>query len=111
MITPFYMLTMVPIMFLQAPGLKFSVLLAVLPVVNVTMMVREAISGTFQVTLIALTVIVSLALIASCVRLAGFILQFEDVVLGSYHGSFNKFFQERILRRTRPARRTTKVIL
>jgi sodium transport system permease protein len=109
MITPFYMLIMLPIMFLQAPGLKFSVLLAVLPIVNVTMMVREAISGTFQWTLIVLTVLVSVALIAGCVRLATFILQFEDVMLGSYHGSFNKFFRERIFRRTRPVRRPTEV--
>jgi hypothetical protein len=62
-------------------------------------MVRAAISGTFPLLQMGVTLVVSLALIAACVRLAAYILQFEDVMLGSYGGSLNKFFKERVLRR------------
>ena len=104
MITPFYMLTIVPIVFLQVPGIKFTLPLACLPIANVTMMVREALSGVFHWPQIALTVASSLLVIALCLRLATFLLQFEDVVLGSFNGNFNRFIQQRLRlrRRLRP---------
>jgi sodium transport system permease protein len=102
MITPFYMLTIVPIVFLQVPGIKFTLLLACLPIVNVTMMVREALSGVFHWPQIGLTVASSLLVIALCLRLATFLLQFEDVVLGSFNGSLNKFIQQRLRKNRRP---------
>jgi hypothetical protein len=43
----------------------------------------------------------SLLVIALCLRLATSLLQFEDVVLGSFNGSLNKFVQQR-LRKGRP---------
>ena len=101
-ITPFYMLTIVPIVFLQVPGNKFTLLLACVPIVNVTMMVREALSGVFHWAQIGITLVSSLLVIALCLRLATFLLQFEDVVLGSFNGSFNKFVQQR-LRKNRPS--------
>jgi hypothetical protein len=61
MITPFYMLILVPVMFLQTPGIQFSMALASVPVINVTMMVREAITGTFHWPQIGVTVLVSAA--------------------------------------------------
>lgn len=99
MVTPFYMMVMIPVVFLQAPGLKFSLALAFLPIVNVTLMVREAFAGTFRWLPSLVTVAVSLAAIALCLRFAAFVLKFEDVVTGSYTGSFGKFLRERWLRR------------
>lgn len=99
MITPFYLLVMLPMMFLQVPGLKLNVALACVPVVNVTLMVRETLSGSWPWLPVAITLAVSAALIALCVRLAAFILQFEDVVLGSYGGSLHRFLKARIWRR------------
>ena len=93
MITPFYMLIMLPVMFLQVPGLEFSFLLAAIPVVNVTMMVREAIAGIFHWPQIGLTIAVSAAVIAALLRLATFILRFEDVMIGSYGGTSRHFRQ------------------
>jgi len=98
--SPFYMLVLLPVMFLQAPGLKFSIALAFLPVVNVTMMVREALSGTFHWPQIGITLAMSLLAIALCIRAAAYILQFEDVVLGSYNGGLKRFFRQRILKRS-----------
>jgi len=102
MITPFYMLTIVPIVFLQVPGIKFTLPLACVPIANVTMMVREALSGVFHWPQIALTVASSLLIIALCLRLATILLQFEDVVLGSFNGSLNRFIQQRLRQRRRP---------
>jgi ABC-type Na+ efflux pump permease subunit len=102
MITPFYMLTIVPIVFLEAPGTKFTLPMACAPIVNVTMMVREALSGVFHWPQIGLTVASSLLAIALCLRFATFLLQFEDVVLGSFNGSFHKFIQQRLRKSRRP---------
>jgi len=99
MITPFYMLILLPVVMLQAPGARLSVTMALVPVANVTLMVREAVSGSFPVLPIVLTILVSLVLIALFLRLAAFILQFEDVVLGSYNGSLFKLLREKMLRR------------
>ena len=98
MITPFYMLILVPIVFLQAPGLHFSLALACVPIVNLTLMIREVLTGTFHWAAIGLSFAVSLALIALWLRLAAYVLQFEDVVVGSYGGSFSRFVKERLLR-------------
>ena len=55
MITPFYMLILpLPVVMLQAPGAKLSLSLALVPVANVTLMVREAVSGSFPLLPIAL---------------------------------------------------------
>jgi len=101
MITPFYMLTIVPIVFLQVPGIKFTLPLACVPIANVTLMVREALSGVFHWLQISVTVVCSLLVIALCLRLATCLLQFEDVVLGSFNGSFSKLIRQR-LRNRRP---------
>jgi len=104
MITPFYLLVLLPVMFLQVPGIQFSFALAALPVVNVTMMVREAVAGVFHWPQIGVTVVVSLAAVAACIYAATFILRFEDVVLGSYSGGLAGFVRERVMgRRRRPA--------
>ena len=110
MITPFYLLILVPVLFLSTPGLEFGLSLAVLPVVNVAMMVREALGGAFQPHLIGVTVAVMLAAIALCLRLAGHILHFEDVIVGSYGGSLGKFVQDRIFRRRPGGQRAPEVV-
>jgi sodium transport system permease protein len=99
MIMPFFLVLMVPQMFLFVPGLKLSLPMALLPIVNVTMIVREALTGTFQWKLIGVATVVSVALIAGCIRLAAYILKFEDVAMGSYNGSLYKFLKDRVVRR------------
>ncbi|MFH1175807.1 MAG: ABC transporter permease [Acidobacteriota bacterium] len=104
MVTPFYLLIMLPVMFLQVPGIEFTIPLALIPIVNVAMMVREAIAGTFHWLQIGLTLGVEIATIAACLWLATAILRFEDVVIGSYGGSLGKLVKERLLKRDTRAR-------
>jgi len=104
MITPFYLLILLPVMFLQTPGIQFSMPLAFVPVVNVTMMVREAVTGAFHWPQIGVTIVVSLAVVAACVYAASLVLRFEDVVMGSYTGGLAGFLRERVLGRGRRPR-------
>lgn len=106
MITPFYLCIMLPLMFLQVPGLKFTLPLAFVPVVNVTLMARAALSGTLEWLPALATVVVSLVLIVGVIRLAAFILQFEDVVMGSYNGSLFRLLRERFRRPSPTASRS-----
>jgi sodium transport system permease protein len=100
MIMPFYMLILVPIVFLQAPGLQFSLGLAFVPIVNLTLLVRQGVSGPLNWGTASVTVIVSLALIGLALSVASFILQHEDVVTGAYSGNFLKLIKERVFSRT-----------
>jgi sodium transport system permease protein len=99
MVSPFYLIIILPVTFLQAPGTELTMRLALIPVVNVALMFREAISGVFQWPLIATTIVVELLCIALGLKIATAILSHEDVVTGSYSGSFGKFFKQRLMRR------------
>ena len=64
MITPFYMLVLLPVFFLQVPGLRLTIPLSLVPVVNVTLMIREAITGSYPPLQIGLTFVVGGVFIA-----------------------------------------------
>jgi sodium transport system permease protein len=98
MVTPFYIAVFLPVMFLQSPGMEFTPALALIPVVNVAMVFREALAGVYHWPLIGLTLIVELLCIALALWLAAAVLRYEDFLLGSYSGSFIKFFKQRLLK-------------
>ncbi len=97
MIGPFYLLCLLPPLLVQAPDLELTPKLALIPIVNITLLCRAVIGGTFDLPLIALTFIVELATVALCLEVARRLLRFEDVLLGSYSGSFLKFLRQRWL--------------
>jgi sodium transport system permease protein len=97
MVSPFYIACFLPVMFLQVPGLKLTPALALIPVVNVAMVFREAISGVYQWSLISLTLAVEAACVALALWIAVTILKYEDFLIGSYGGNFGKFLKERLL--------------
>jgi sodium transport system permease protein len=99
MISPFYIACFVPVMFLQVPGLKFTPVMAIIPVVNVAMVFREAIAGVYHWPLIILTLAVETACIVLALWLAIAILRYEDFLIGSYSGNFGKFLKERLIGR------------
>jgi sodium transport system permease protein len=97
MVSPFYVALIIPIMFLQSPGLAFTPRIALIPVANVMMMMREAIQGIYHWRLIGMTLGVETACVVLALRLAILIVQHEDFLIGSYSGSFGKFAKERLL--------------
>ena len=96
MVGPFYIALIIPIMFLQTPGLVFTARIALIPVANVLMMMREAIQGVYHWPLIAMTLGVEAACVILALRLAILIVQHEDFLIGSYSGSFGRFAKERL---------------
>ncbi len=99
MVSPFYLATFLPVMFLQSPAIEFTPVLAAIPVINVAMVFREAIAGVYHWPLIGLTLVVETICIVLALALATAILRYEDFILGSYSGSFAKFVKQRLLRR------------
>ena len=100
MVSPFYLALVLPIMFLQTPGIEFTTRLALIPVANVTMVIREAIQGIYHWPQIGITLVVETICVIVALRIAMRLIQHEDFVVGSYGGSFGKFAKERLLRRT-----------
>jgi sodium transport system permease protein len=87
MVGPFYIAIFLPVMFLQSPTIELTPSLALVPIVNVMLMFREAFAGEFNPGLIAITVVIEVFCIGLALLLAGKILQYEDFVLGGYGGN------------------------
>jgi sodium transport system permease protein len=98
LVSPFFMLFMLPIAFIQGPAQEFTTAVAFIPVINVALMFRQAIGGVFDWQLITITIAVEVLCIGAVLKLAAAILRHEDFVLGSYNGSFLKFVRNRLLR-------------
>jgi ABC-type Na+ efflux pump permease subunit len=94
MVTPFYLVILIPIMLLNDPGLVFTRTLALTPIANVALVLRSAFIGSVDGLLLSLTVVSSLVAIFLMLLLATWILRFEDVVTGSFDGSFVKFLSK-----------------
>ena len=99
MVSPFYIALVMPVMFLQAPGVEFTSRIAMIPVANVVMMIREAFQGIYHWRSIGITLAVEAACVVLALRVAVLVIQHEDFVMGSYSGSFGKFAKERLLKR------------
>lgn len=99
MVSPFYIALILPVMFLQIPGIEFTLSMAAIPVVNVCMVFREVIAGVYHWPQIGLTILVEVGLIALCLRTATVILRYEDILTGSYEGNFIKFLKDRVFGR------------
>jgi ABC-type Na+ efflux pump permease subunit len=97
MVSPFYIAVFMPVLFLQVPGIQFTTGLALIPVVNVAMVFREAIAGTLHWPLIGITLAVEVLCVALALWMAMNILRYEDFLIGSYGGNFAKFLKERLL--------------
>jgi ABC-type Na+ efflux pump permease subunit len=98
MTSPFYIALIIPVMFLQTPGLDFTWRIALIPVANVMMMIREAFQGIYHWRPIAITLVVEAACVILALRIAMLVIQHEDFIMGSYNGSFGKFIKERLFK-------------
>lgn len=99
LVMPFYLLIMVPMVVLQQPDRELTTGVALVPVANVLMIAREALLSRFDLPLIALSVAVELVAVALMLRLAGAVMRYEDVQVGSYRGHLLKLIGARLLRR------------
>ncbi|MGH7507780.1 MAG: ABC transporter permease [Longimicrobiales bacterium] len=99
MIMPVYWLALIPIVLGAAPDPTLTPGLALVPIANIAMALGDAVRGVFHWPLLALALAVELATVAGCLLIARRVLQFEELLLGSYGGSFFRFARERLLGR------------
>ena len=97
MVTPVYWLALLPILLGQQTDQTLTPAIAAIPVANAARMIRDAINGVFIWPLIAETLAVLLVMVAACLLLARAVLQFEDLLIGSFDGSFWRFAKERLM--------------
>lgn len=97
MVTPVYYLVFVPLLLGSQTEQHLTPLKAALPVVNVFVMMKDAIQGVFLWPLIAATVAMCMLTVVLCLLLARQILKFEDFLLGAHEGSFFRFVRDRLL--------------
>ncbi len=97
MVTPVYWLALLPILLGQQTDQTLTPAIAAIPVANAARMIRDAINGVFIWPLIAETLAVLLVMVAACLLLARTVLQFEDLLIGSFDGSFWRFAKERLM--------------
>lgn len=93
MITPFYILLILPSIFMQDPDMEFSMLLATLPVLNIIMVIREAIMGVYHVPQIAVTFLSQIVFVAVSIGFAQWVLRNEEVYMGTHQGGLGKFLK------------------
>lgn len=96
MITPVYWLVFIPIILGDQTDVNLSLGSSLIPIGNVTMMIRDAIGGVFLWEWIAVTILFTLTLVAVLLLLARQILKFEDFLLGAFDGSFWRFAKEKL---------------
>ena len=96
MLTPFMMLATLPAGFLAVPGIELTFPLALVPVVNVSLVVREAITGVFRWPEIAVATAATTLVIAASLRLVVFVLSSEEVATGAVTGGPAAFVRKRL---------------
>ena len=100
MVSPVMWLIFLPILLGgEGSDVNLSVNTALVPLLNVSMMIRDAIRGVFMWEGIAITLGVSVALVVVLLLVARRILSFEEFLTGSFDGSFWRFAKDRLLTR------------
>ncbi|NLP05717.1 ABC transporter permease [Candidatus Fermentibacteria bacterium] len=99
MVTPFYLAAILPVMFLQTPGLELNPVLKVLPVVSSVLIMRSGLQGAVDVPLSLASIFTTLAGVALLLLAAARVLRHEEAVTGSFSGSPSALFR-RLLGRT-----------
>lgn len=97
--TPFYAVTILPTVLVADPSVQFTTTLACIPVLNAALAFREAIAGHLLWPQLVISLIVLLLCVTISLWVARRVLAYEDVVLGTYGGSFWTFARQRLLKR------------
>ncbi len=104
MITPFYLVIVLPTLMLQSPDARLTPALALVPLVNVALTFREALTGEARWPLVAIAAASQIAAIAGCVFVASRLTRFEDAIAGAAEGGLMKLVFARVRARLRAAR-------
>jgi sodium transport system permease protein len=93
MITPFYMVIIIPALFLQSPDIEFTNTLALVPVANVALLLRDAIMGSVALAPGLITLLSMGVSVAVAVGFAQWVMRREEVLLGATQGGLVAFLK------------------
>jgi sodium transport system permease protein len=96
MITPLTWLIFFPLLAGGSQDRTLTPLTALIPVLNVVQMIKDAIRGVYLWPLIGETLLAESLLVVGCLFVARSVLSVEDVVMGSHGGSFWSFLRSRM---------------
>ncbi len=95
LVTPVFYLALLPLLLGQQTDRTLTPALATIPVANVAMAVRDAIQGIFVWPLLAFTAMVNLVLVVGFLSFAVWMLDFEDLTLGTRTGTPWRMLRDR----------------
>ncbi|HZI99833.1 MAG TPA: ABC transporter permease [Gemmatimonadaceae bacterium] len=87
LVSPFMIAFVLPLVFIQSPSQDFTTRIAFIPVVNVAMMFRQAISGYFDWKPIAITVGMEVLFVTAALKIATTLVEREDFMMDSSGGA------------------------
>ena len=96
MVTPLYLLVIFPVLVLNDPSMVFTPALASIPVVNVVLLLRQAIAGSLLWLQLGITVLSNAAAIVACLWLASRVLRVEEIATGSFEGNLFQFLRQQL---------------
>jgi sodium transport system permease protein len=88
LVSPFIIAFVLPLIFIQNPSQEFTTGIALIPVVNVAMMFRQAIVGSFEWLPIVITLVIEFVFVALALKLATTIVDRDGFMLEGPRGSF-----------------------
>ncbi len=94
MVTPIYLLVIFPVLVLNDPSMVFTPALASIPVVNVVLLLRQAIAGNLLWLQLGITVVSNAAAIVACLWLASRVLRVEEIATGAFEGNLFQFLRQ-----------------
>jgi ABC-type Na+ efflux pump permease subunit len=101
LVTPFYTMAILPAMLTAFPGFHLTWKTALVPVMNIALLMRGGLQGRLPVAPALLTVVWNLALIAALVVFAAWLFRQEDVLVGDRGGSLSRYLRDRLRSRRR----------
>jgi len=93
LVSPFMIAFVLPLLFIQSPSQEFTTRVALIPVVNVDMMFRQAISGYFDWKPMAITVAMEILFVTLALKIATSLVEREDFMMDSSGGAFLRFIR------------------
>ncbi len=96
MVTPIYLLVIFPVVVLNDPSMVFTPALASIPVVNVVLLLRQAIAGNLLWLQLGITVVSNGAAIVACLWLASRVLRVEEIATGAFEGNLFQFLRQQV---------------
>ncbi len=96
MITPFYLMIALPAILLQSPDLEMNMTISFIPLANVIVLFRDALSGHLKAQFIGITIAVQMLSIALCLSIGRKLLTFEDFLSGTTTAAFKKILRKGI---------------